>query len=234
MSRSTRPQLLTLVPVAALAVVIAGIHYQPWLPHTQAQAAPVYVSPSTPVHLDLPGADPLASIFVLTEDKGNMPPQVGYDADLAISQVYQVFGPSQQTRALIVSRPLLDAVTHPQAGWDQPGGTPEYYALITVIYNSHVLVALDASSSLIGSKLGLGTGPTPFDPWRRRMILVPDDPAVLLAATIVRFTPETSFTQERVEAANEPGAGWLGGGAVPPYEMIDTQLRRFLEVSPTP
>jgi len=175
------------------------------------------IGPIAPVGLAILESPPRK--FVLADDELNIPEHIVYEDVIALNDVYSLFGQGQDTRALIVSRQLLDGVTHPTSGFGGSDGSPEYYALLFVLWNSHVLVGIDSTSELIADRLALD-GPAPFDPFRRTLITMAEIPGFLLAATALGFTVEGGWEEVRVEAPASTGA--------PPYEMVDQWVSKLL------
>jgi len=64
--------------------------------------------------------------FVLAQDRATIPEPIVFDAEIALADVYDVFERGGDTKALIVSRELLDHVVRPPTGFDHPGGNQEY------------------------------------------------------------------------------------------------------------
>jgi hypothetical protein len=177
--------------------------------------------------------------YILAQDAPNIPAAIRYDQAITNAQVGAIFQANSPPRALLVSRQLIEAISHPTAGFTGADGTADYYALMTVLWNGHVLAGIGSTSALIASRLGLDDAPTPFDPWRRRIVTLPEDANVLLAATVLRFAPDSAWSQYRVESDAwgpvRPSAdSWfgIGSGTTPPYEMVDQFVDRALQPIP--
>ena len=163
--------------------------------------------------------------YVLDQDEANIADGIVYDMVISNEDVPCVFqedgGP--ETRALIVSNQLLEIVTAPTMSFDGPDGSPEYYVLMNVLWQRHVLVGLDSTSGLIAEKLALAGVPAPFDPLDRAMPASPGTPNSLLAATILHFTIDDGWTQVAVSSTKKKGV------TQPPYLFVDRHVNDLLQ-----
>ena len=177
--------------------------------------------------------------YVLEQDVSNIPSVVTYDEIISNGDVPAIFransGP--ELRAMIVSKPLINAIVHPANGIDAPGGSPEYYVLMNVLWQEHILIGLASSSDLIATKLGVKDVDLPFDGYGRHIPADPEPSDALLAATGLQYdhTPGGGWTERVLSSKREepepfePG-DWMHSAArtTPVYEDVDRILDEML------
>ncbi len=176
-------------------------------------------------------AERSSRIYVLTDDAAGIPEDIAYDQAIAVGDVPTVFLPGgmPERRVLVVTRAYLEAAEPPPPS-NLGGGTTAFYVLMRVLWNGHVLFAVDSNSELIAEHLGMNGTPTPFDPLGRQLPLYTQDENSLLAGTGVRFSVADGWDVQIVESpvgnSPPPSGGWLGSARIsaPPHFEVNRIL----------
>jgi hypothetical protein len=196
-----------------------------------------------------PTADP--SVYVLSEDLGNLPQHLRYDAVIHTRQIPSTFLPSEQPRlsALVVSRQLLDALVVPPRS---SHAIRLLQALYTVVKNEHILFGVDSSSNHILAQLGLQGAVPAFDPLGRvatgfdfentatssvaghgihfeaENAAIGSGWYVLAVSGSGDGPPEAIGTPDAVAVPFYPWITAPVAAGVPPYEAIDNTIRDYI------
>lgn len=203
--------LLAPLVVALLQVVLAAAGEGRLVPvPSEASIQPSGAPAGATVDRLVPKVD---AVYVLAEDEDHIPMSVGYDRAIAPELVKGLFlsRSRPEPRALIVTKESLARVVPPPTGPVDPGGSPEYYAILQVLWDSHIPVLLDGNSDQLADHLGLSGVSMPFDPYGRPM--PPDD--VRATAACLAFTFPGGWTTfviaNHQHPSRDPG-GQVGSG----------------------
>jgi hypothetical protein len=225
--RQARTAFLWLFILAAVIAAAGGRMVTSAATIVPVRPAPTPVVGPSGDFLSLAAQGPALGVCVMANDVASIPEEIGYDRSIGPGEGHRLFQPRSQPapRALVVSRSLLEAVRHPATGPVGDDGSPEYYVLLGVLWNGHILVALDSSSLLIAQKLGLAGITPPFDTSNG---LLPTDP-MTNTATALAYTPATGYLVSVIgghaTASRSVAGGWLS--PTKGYDRVNPMIERL-------